>query len=100
MRVIDKGVYMYLADRAKFKEWREYRGLSLSELARAADVSKQFVHQLESGTRRTCKPKTARSFEKFLLPPQNKRTPDEAPLFVARLSGKTGETSGTVGDQV
>ena len=91
-------VYMYLVDPAKLREWRNYRDLSLGELAQAVGVSKQFISQLENGTKRTSKPKTAKLIEKFLLPPASKRAPADGPLFVARYSGNVGVVSETVGD--
>lgn len=92
-----RGVYMYLTDPDKLKEWIDFRDLSYGELGRAVGVSRQFIHQLVSGQRRTCKPRTARSIEKFVLPPVEQRSPSEKPLFVRRASDMNGDNSETVG---
>lgn len=93
----ERGTYMYLTDPAKLRDWMTYRSLSYAELGRAAGVSRQFVHQLATGHKRTCRPKTARLIEKFLLPPQDRRSPGDGPLFVARYSDPSVVPSDSVG---
>jgi hypothetical protein len=90
------GVYMYLTDPEQLRKWMAYRHLSYGDLGRAADVSRQFIHQLATGRKRTCKPKTARLIEKILLDPPEVRKPGEVPLFVERRSDVPGELSETV----
>jgi hypothetical protein len=90
------GAYMYLTEPHKLREWLTYRGISYRELGQAVGVSGQFIGQLVQGTRRTCRPQTARKIEKFLLPPMGQRAPDMKPLFVLKRSDWTGEPSETV----
>lgn len=89
--------YMELTDPERLVRWMKHRDISYGELGRAADVSKQFVWQLATGKKRTCKEKTARRIEKFLLPPVEQRSPGEEPLFVLKRSGQIADVSDPVG---
>lgn len=93
MRTATREVYMYLNDPAQMRKWMRHRGLSYAELGQAVGKSRQFIHQLATGQKRTCRPATARKIEKFLLPPAGERRPDDKPLFVQRASDQTGGSS-------
>lgn len=100
---------MELVSPHMLRAWLDHRGLSYADLAQCAGVSKQFIGQLATGKRKTCKPETAARIEQVLLPRPDLRGPNEMPLFRertapvarqrrARKTSKTvGGTSDTVG---
>ena len=94
------GTYMRLSSPEALKAYLKHRGLSYAELGQCAGVSKQFIGQLASGQKMTCKPETALRIEKVLMGPPERRSPTELPLFVQRNSDKNGAHSENVGPEL
>ena len=80
------GVYMQLASPEALRAWMKHRGMSYADLAGLVGCSKQFIHKLATGQKRTCKPGLAARMEMVLLPPVELRGPGDLPLFVQRGS--------------
>lgn len=75
-----KGRWMKLRDTTLLISYMEAQDFSQSRLGRYAGVSRQFIHQMVHGDRRTCTPAVAKLIEEALrvLP---------GTLFVAEMSG-------------
>lgn len=95
-RKFQPGVYMQLSSPDALRAWLKHRGYSYADLGRCVGISKQFVGQLATGEKKTCRPEVALLIEKVLLPPQELRGPGDLPLFVERTSKTNGGTSKTV----
>lgn len=86
------GVYMQLSSPEALRAWMLHKGYSYADLGQMVGVSKQFIHKLATGQKRTCRPGTAARIEMVLLPPKELRGPGDLPLFVARGSGVDGDS--------
>lgn len=61
-----KGTWMRQRDPELTLQWMEKKDFSQARLARYADCSRQFIHLLVTGKRRTCTPPIARRIEEAL----------------------------------
>lgn len=77
-----KGVPMRLEDPNVLRGWLLIHKFSYQDLGELAGVSKQFIHQLATGVRRSCTAEVAAKIEAVLLPPADQRPPGVKPLFV------------------
>lgn len=74
------GTYMELRSAELLVEYMKHRdNMKTVELARYADVSKQFISRLRHGHDKTCRPETAQRIERALGVPQGA-------LFVEKTS--------------
>ena len=85
------GVYMQLSSPEALRAWLKHKGYSYADLGQMAGVSKQFIHKLATGQKRTCTPGVAQRIEMVLLPPKELRGPGDLPLFVQRGSIQSGD---------
>ena len=87
-----KGKWMKVRDRTLLAQYIEARDFSQARLGRYAGCSRQFIHQLVSGEKRTCTPAVGRLIEEALdVLPGTLFVPSESPQ--ARQSLKAGATS-------
>lgn len=60
---------MRLKSPAMLRQYMDYRGMKIRDLAQAAGVSRATVGHLHSGRRSGCSPKTAKAIEGALMCP-------------------------------
>ena len=60
---------MQLKDARMLRQYMDFKGMTIRELAHRAGVSRSTIGHLVSGARRTCSPKTARVVEEALDAP-------------------------------
>lgn len=61
-----KGRWMELRDRELLARYMEDRDMNQARLGRYAEVSRQFIHKLVSGEKKTCTPAVADRIEEAL----------------------------------
>lgn len=61
-----KGNWMRLRDADLLRRYMETQDFTQARLARYAECSRQFIHMLLNGDRRTCKPAVGRRIEEAL----------------------------------
>ncbi|MDY6054376.1 helix-turn-helix transcriptional regulator [Micrococcus sp.] len=61
-----KGRWMQIRDHELLVRYMEDRGMSQARLGRYAETSRQFIHQLTTGEKRTCTPQVADRIEEAL----------------------------------